>query len=81
MPNKHNAMSQPNLEVLQTSDSACAPLKFKASTGCPKCFATSRFPCSLSPFVMQRLYWQSHSASGENFGYLLDLLDVSDVSH
>ena len=31
MPNKHNTRSQPNLGVLQTSDSACAPLKFKLS--------------------------------------------------
>ena len=31
MSNMHNIRSQPNLGVLQTSDSACAPLKFKLS--------------------------------------------------
>ena len=31
MPNKHNTRSQPNLGVLQTSYSACAPLKLKLS--------------------------------------------------
>ena len=31
MPTKHNIRSQLNLGVLQTPDSACAPLKFKLS--------------------------------------------------